>query len=164
MKLPKLKNWYHATTLDNAKKILAAGYLIPQEHRTGGLTLGVFFANTKSNAGIWMAQRGHKEYVVFTVPRNRFDTDQMFIGGADRMPQEINMICMRYQGIVPVSTKDVIPVRDDRNFDIPGWKKVQVGTGKFGYECVDPIAFESYVNDNPELKAMIEKRIELAVE
>lgn len=161
MTLPKLKYWYHATTIELADKIIASGYLVPQPHKDN-MSLGVFFANTLSNAGHWLAIRGHSEYVVFKIPRSRLNTKEMRIGGADRMPKELNMICMRHLDIVPVTAADMTPVNDNRTFEIPGVEIFTVGTKKLGMKVVDLAAFEAYIEANPKLKEMIAKELEAA--
>jgi len=60
---------------------------------------------------------------------------------------------------VKIYPSDAIPVVDDRDFSIPGFRIVTDGTNKIGYELVDRQAFENYVESNPKLKAMIEKEI-----
>jgi hypothetical protein len=160
MKLPKLKYWYHATDIDTANKIIECGYLIPQAHKDN-MTLGVFFANSARNAGQWCLMRGITDYVIFKIPRNRFDSNKMFLGGADRMPKELNMICMRHQGPVKVLAQDGTVVNDSREFNMPGCKIITDGTKKLAIKLVDIKAFEEYIESNPALKQMIEKELEL---
>lgn len=156
MKLPKLKSWYHATDLATAEQIIESGHLIPQAHK-GDTTLGVFFANSAENAGHFLMLRGIKEYVVFKVPRDRLVKTAMFPGGADRMPPELGIVCMRHLGAVPVSRSDAILVQDDRTCDIPGVAIRTDGTRRMAMEIVDLEAFEAYIEANPELKQMIEQ-------
>lgn len=158
MKLPKLKYWYHATDLKTAEKILESGFLIPQRHK-GDITLGVFFANTAENAGQWLLMRGVTDYVVFKIPRSRLNSKAMFVGGADRLPKELNMICMRHLDIVKVEFEDTIRVTDGRGFEIPGVEIFSEGTKKLGMKIVDIEAFEAYIAANPELKKMIDEEI-----
>jgi hypothetical protein len=161
MALPKLKYWYHATDVDTANKIVNCGYLVPQAHKDN-MTLGVFFANTLKNAGQWCLLRGMTDYVVFKIPRNRFDPSKMFVGGADRMPKALNMICMRHQGLVAVKAEDGTRIKDDRDCSMPGVKIITNGTTQLGVEIVDIKAFEAYIEANPELKQMIKKELEAA--
>jgi hypothetical protein len=156
MKLPKLKYWYHATDFATAEQIIASGHLIPQAHK-GNTTLGVFFANSAENAGYFLMLRGIKQYVVFKVPRNRFDKTKMFPGGADRMPEELGIVCMRHLGAVPVNGTDAMQVQDNRTCNIPGVVIRTQGTHRLGMEIVDLAEFEAYIEANPELKAMIEQ-------
>jgi hypothetical protein len=155
MKLPKLKYWYHATDCDTAQAIFDSGYLVPQAHR-GNLTAGVFFANTMNNAAQWMMLRGITDYVIFKIPRSRFNPSKMYLGQADRMPKELNMICMRYMDIVKISAADAQRCQSPR-FEMPGVKIISDGTRRLAMEIVDLQAFEAYIEANPELKAMIEK-------
>lgn len=157
MKLPKLKYWYHATDIDTANKIFDCGYLIPQAHK-GDITAGVFFANSMPNAAQWMMLRGITDYVVFKIPRNRFNSAKMFPGQADRMPKALNMICMRYLDLVKVQAEDG-QVCQSPKFELPGVKIVSNGTKQLKMEVVDMAAFEAYIDANPELKAMIDKQI-----
>lgn len=160
MKLPKLKYWYHATDIDTANTIIDCGYLIPQAHKDD-LTLGVFFANSMSNAAQWMMMRGITDYVVFKIPRTRFNPNKMFLGGADRMPKQLNMICMRYLDKIKVEAGDG-QVCQSPKFELPGIEIIQQGTKKLGMKIVDMQAFEQYIESNPQLKAMIEKQLEAA--
>ena len=148
IKLPKLKYWYHATDIDTANTIINRGYLIPQNHR-GDLSLGVFFANTMANAGQWMSLRG------------RFNLVDMRIGGADRMPAEINMICMRYLNMVKVQSADGIMCKGPK-FEVPGVEVFTEGSGKLGFKISNLKLLESYIESIPELKKMIEKELETA--
>jgi hypothetical protein len=157
MKLPKLKYWYHATDIDTANKIIASGYLVPQAHK-GDLTAGVFFANTINNAAQWMILRGITDYVVFKIPRTRLNSNKMFLGQADRMPKEMNMVCMRYLDIVKVEAQDG-SVCQSPEFKLPGIKIVKDGTKKLGMEIDDMAAFQAYIEANPKLKALIDKEI-----
>jgi hypothetical protein len=159
MKLPKLKYWYHATDTDTANKIIKCGYLLPQEHKDN-ITFGVFFANTMANAGQWMMMRGITDYVVFKIPRTRFNADKMFVGGADKMPKELNMICMRYLDKVQILYEDG-QICQSPKFDLPGVEIINDGTSKLSMKISDLKAFESYIEANPELKKMIEKELEL---
>ena len=159
MKLPKLKYWYHATPVETANKIINCGYLVPQAHKDD-LTLGVFFANTFHNAAHWMLMRGITDYVVFKIPRSRLDPNNMFPGGADRLPKEMNMICMRHLAPVPIQDEDVTVVKDQRQFAIPGVEVFTEGTKRIGMKIVDMAAFEAYIEANPELKKMIEAELE----
>jgi len=157
MKLPKLKHWYHATDIDTANKIIDSGYLLPQPHK-GDLTAGVFFANTMQNAAQWMMLRGITDYVIFKIPRTRLNSNKMFLGQADRMPKEMNMICMRYLDSVKVQAQDG-KVCQSPKFELPGIKIVQDGTKRLSMEIDDMNAFNAYIESNPKLKAQIEKEI-----
>lgn len=157
MKLPKLKYWYHATDIDTANKIVQSGYLIPQAHKDN-LTLGVFFANTMMNAAQWMIMRGITDYVVFKIPRERLNSNKMFLGQADSMPKELNMICMRHLDKVKVLAEDGT-VCNSPEFNLPGVEIIKQGTKKLGMKIVDMAAFQAYIDANPELKTMIEKQI-----
>ena len=157
MTLPKLKYWYHATDIDTANKIVNSGYLIPQAHQ-GDLTLGVFFANTMTNAAQWMVMRGNTDYVVFKIPRSRLNPNKMFPGQADRMPEEMNMICMRHLGVVKVLAQDGTVCKSPE-FKLPGIKIVKDGTKKLSMVIENSEEFEAYIEANPEIKAMIEKEI-----
>jgi hypothetical protein len=157
MKLPKLKYWYHATDIDTANKIIECGYLIPQAHK-GDLTAGVFFANSMSNAAQWMMLRGITNYVIFKISRTRLNPNKMFLGQADRMPKEMNMICMRHLDMIKVESADAT-VCQSPEFKLPGIKIIADGTKKVSMEIDDIEAFEAYIDANPELKAMIEKEI-----
>ncbi len=158
MKLPKLKYWYHSTTHENADKILSCGYLMPQEYKNTGYTAGVFFANSKENAGSFCAMRGISEYIIFKIPRDRFIRARMHDNPADKN-SDPNMLTMRYLDKVKVYPSDAIPVVDDRDFNIPGFRIITDGTNKIGYELVDREAFENYIENNPKLKAMIQREI-----
>lgn len=160
MKLPKLKNWYHATDIDTANKIIESGYLIPQAHKDN-LTLGIFFANTMMNAAQWMMLRGITDYVIFKIPRNRLDTKKMFVATAHKMPEEMNMVCMRYLDKIKVEANDG-QVCQSPKFKLPGIKIVTDGTKKIGMEIEDLAEFEAYIKANPALKAMINKELEAA--
>jgi hypothetical protein len=162
MKLPKLKYWYHATPIDTANKIIQSGYLVPQAHKND-LTLGVFFANTMSNAAQWMMLRGITDYVVFKIPRTRLNPNKMFIGQADRLPKALNMICMRYLDVVQVTAQDAKQCRSPK-LEMPGVKITADGTKRLSMEIVDIKAFEEYIESNPELKAMIDKEIKETAE
>ena len=157
MKLPKLKYWYHATDIDTANKIIECGYLVPHSHR-GNLTAGVFFANSMLNASEWMRLRGITEYVVFKIPRTRLNSNKMFAGGADRMPKEMNMICMRHLDKVKVEAQDGTACQSPK-FEIPGIKITKNGTQQLSMEIDDIDAFNAYIEANPDLKAMIDKKI-----
>ena len=157
MKLPKLKHWYHATDIDTANKIIECGYLIPQRHKDN-LTLGVFFANTMPNAAQWMMLRGITDYVIFKIPRSRLNTKEMRLGGADRMPKQMNMICMRHLDKVKVLAEDGIVCQSPK-FEMPGIKITKNGTKQLSMEIDDLDAFNAYIEANPELKAMIDKEI-----
>jgi hypothetical protein len=162
MKLPKLKYWYHATSIETADKIVACGYLIPQAHK-GDITAGVFFANTMRNAGSFCAMRGLKKYVVFKIPRDRFIRQNMFDNPADKSTDP-DMFTMRYLDKVKVSVADATPVVDDRDFNLPGWEIVTNGTKQIAYKLVDLAAFEKYIHSNPELKAKIEMQLGHAID
>jgi hypothetical protein len=157
MKLPKLKYYYHATTVENADKILKKGFLVPQEYKSTGTSPGVFFANSPQNAGHFLKLRGHDQYVVFKVPRERFKMDHMFPGGADKFPKQFNMLCVRYLGLVAVSRPDMVVVNDNRQMLPPGVEIVTSGTNKIGMKIVDMEAFEAFIEANPEIKKMVEQ-------
>lgn len=61
MKLPKVKYWYHATTLEAAEKIRQQGQLRPAID-------GIYFANTNQNASTFMMLRGLSRWAVVRVP------------------------------------------------------------------------------------------------
>ena len=160
MSLPKLKNWYHATTYDHAEKILECGYLIPQEHKTGS-SLGVFFSNSKENAGYFLSLRGHSKYIVFKVPRSRLNSKLIHESDAHKTLPGSNMICIRYLEQVPVGGKDILPITDERCWNIPGTEVITNGTNRTAIKIVDQQAFEQarlgYIKSNPEIEAIFEK-------
>lgn len=83
----------------------------------------------------------------------------MFPGGADRMPKEMNMICMRHLDVVKVEAQDGTACHSPE-FKLPGIEIFTQGTGKTGMKIVDMAAFEAYIEANPELKQIIEHNIE----
>ena len=155
MKLPKIKNWYHATDIETANKIIESGFIVPQQHKPG-LTLGSFFASTQESAGNYLNRRGHKEYVIFKVARTNLDPNCILDNPADKMAEYGN-ITMRYMGIVSVKDCTIIHAKDDRDLNIPGFKIITNGKGQTSLELVDPQAFENFMLAHPEGRAILEQ-------
>jgi len=154
MKLPKLKNWYHATDIETADKIMQTGFLVPQKHKPG-VTLGLFFAGNQEKAGGYLNRRGIKEYVMFKVARGKLDPACIHANPADK---ELTAgASMRYLNVVKVQDCDVYRVVDRRDLNVPGFKIVTTGNGKTGYECVDVKAFEDFMASTPEGRAIMEQ-------
>jgi len=153
MKLPKIKNWYHATDIETANKIIESGFIVPQEHKPG-LTLGSFFASTQESAGNYLNRRGQKEYVIFKVARTRLDPKCILDNPADKMA-EFGNITMRYMGIVPVKYCTIIHAKDERNLDIPGCEIITNGKGQTSLKLVDPQAFEDFMITHPQGRAIM---------
>ena len=146
MTLPKLKNWYHATSVETAEKILEQGYLVPQT------PAGVWFANSGENAGMWANLRGLKEYVVFKIPRTRLNTSDIVEGNIhSKNFDSVNMVTMRYINVIKVSQQDATLVNDKRTFDIPGCEWFTEGTKRLGIKITDREKFEEYCQNTPEI-------------
>jgi hypothetical protein len=155
MTLPKIKNWYHATPLATAELIMQSGYLVPQLHK-GDTSLGVFFAQTAQQAGQWCALRGHKEYVVFRVRTQDLDRKLMHKANMLNNEQQFGVV-MRY--LRPVRYTEVIHVRDNRNYDIPGVEIRTEGTQRLQLVVTDLQAFEAHVNSVPGLREYIDTEL-----
>lgn len=103
MKLPKLKYWYHATSIEKAHEIVWAGYIKPSFD-------GIYFANSSQYAGGFMRMRGLEEWVTFKIPRDRLDAKQLFLG-QDHNPSFYpkDLVVAQYDGgIVFVNEEDCL--------------------------------------------------------
>ena len=91
MKLPKLKYWYHATTLDRANQIIFDGYIKP------GWIDGIYLANTENYASGFVRMRGNSKWAVFKIPRKRLNVKSLTISD-DHNPSFFpeDLICARY--------------------------------------------------------------------
>jgi hypothetical protein len=103
MRLPKLKYWYHATTVDRAEKILQDGCI------KAAWVDGIYLANTNPYAGGFVRMRGHSEWAVFKIPRSRLDVKKIAVSD-DHNPRFFpkDLIAVRYlDQEISVSTQDV---------------------------------------------------------
>jgi len=157
MKVPKLRNWYHATDRATALRILQQGYLVPQEHAPG-TTAGIFFANTQANAGTWMRLRGLTQYAVFKIPRTRLDTALIHDNPASKFDLD-QMQCMRYLSVIKVLEQDVSWIEDLRGLPEipPGCELIVEGKQRIGIKLTDPEAFEAYIDSVPGLRQYVEQ-------
>ena len=71
------------------------------------------------------------------------------------------MICIRYLEQVPVGGKDILPIIDERCWNILGTEIITDGTNRTAFKIVDQQAFEQarlgYIKSNPEIEAIFEK-------
>ena len=155
--MTKIKNWYHATTLENAQKIIDCGYLVPQSHK-GYTSFGVFLSQSRHQAGMWCKLRGYDEYVVFKVRSLALKPSLLVEGGAHQ--GDMWGLVKRY--LEPVRYDSFDRVQDTRCFDIPGVRIEREGTARLKMVLDDVKAFEEYIDSTPGLRAMIDAEINKA--
>lgn len=102
MRLPKLKHWYHATTIDRAEQIIKDGYLKP------AWIDGIYMTNRDIYSERFVRMRGANQWALIKVPADRLDRTQLHISNDHAFEVPEDFISVRYiGGTIPVIDDDV---------------------------------------------------------
>jgi hypothetical protein len=102
MKLPKLKHWYHATTIERAQQIVQDGCL------KAAWIDGIYMTNKQNYSETFVKMRGHSEWAVIKIPSSRLDRTQLHISTDHAFEVPKDFVSVRYiGGPIPVVAEDI---------------------------------------------------------